>query len=198
MILGMETLDEIQEKYERSLELPDIRPKKQYILCPIGAIGSGKTTVIKPLAKKLGLLRISADEIRKIMHDKNYSAEGHPGRDLAMKLIDKYVRDGYSIAIDSDCASKIEMIKEESRKFNLKVIWLHINPPEEFIINKLRNYRHTWLFENGEAAVEGYFSRKPLHENIDLPFLYTFDTSREDLDKQIEEAVDVIRREVNL
>lgn len=186
-------LESIQEEYEKTLGLPATKQHNQYILCPIGIIGSGKTTVIKPLAEELKLLRISTDEIRKIMHDKNYSGEDNPGRDLAMKLIDKYARMGYSIAVDSDCVSKIEEIEEESKKLNIKIIWIHINPPEEFIVNKLKNYKHTWLFESGKAAVKGYLSRKPLHENINLPFSYTFDTSRKDLDKQIKEATRVIK-----
>ena len=121
-------LESIREEYEKSLEILPTKRPNQYILCPIGLIGSGKTTVMKLLAKKLGLVRISADEIRLIMEREGYSVEGNPGRDLAMKVIDKYVRVGHSIAIDSDCASKIKELKKKADELNIKLIWLHIKP----------------------------------------------------------------------
>ena len=73
------------------------------------------------------------------------------------------------------------------------MFWIHINPPEEFIINKLKNYKHTWLFKNAEQAIENHKTSKDKHHKIiNFPFIYTFDASRDDLDEQIEEAIAVI------
>ncbi len=67
-------------------------------------------------------------------------------------------------------------------------IWIHINPPEEFILNKLRTYNHTWLFKDADEAIDNYMRRKHLHEHLPMAFLHTFDTSREGLGEEIEET----------
>jgi len=62
------------------------------------------------------------------------------------------------------------------------------NQSEEFIINKLKNQKHSWLFKDAEDAINNYLARKPLHQNLDFPFTYTFDTSKSNLNEQITEA----------
>ena len=71
---------------------------------------------------------------------------------------------------------------------------MHVNPSEEFILNKLRTYNHTWLFKDADEAIANYYWRKLLHEHLSMPFVYTFDTSRDDLPHQIEEAIEKIER----
>ncbi len=157
-----------------------------------GVVGSGKTTVIKPLSKKLSLLRISTDEIRKLLKENGYGYESV--KDMAYGLAEKYLSLGFSIAVDGDCNSEEaqKRIKELKEKYGFVIFWVHINPPEEFIINKLKNYNHTWLFTDANQAIENYKSSKVRHTNLDFPFAYTFDTSRDDLAKQIDEAVSII------
>lgn len=79
---------QIIKKYEETLEIPDTKPEKQIMVCPVGVVASGKTTVIKPLSKKLSLLRISTDEIRKLLKENGYSYDSV--KDLAFDLADKY------------------------------------------------------------------------------------------------------------
>lgn len=178
----------VATEYEKSLSVPSVKPKHQFVLCPIGLVGSGKTTVVKPLAEKLSLIRISGDEIRHIMKDTvgNYDA----AFEIGAMLIKKYLAQGYSIAIDSDCAGEhtLKLISEAQAKMGINPVWIHINPPESFILNKLKNFKHTWLFKDGDEAIANYMRRKPLHENLTMPFVYTFDTSRGDIAQQIIEA----------
>lgn len=199
MISGKQNLAEseqkrISEQYEKSLEIPKTRPKKQIMVCPIGVVGSGKTTVIKPLSKKLSLLRISTDEIRKLLKENGYGYDSV--KDLAYNLADKYLGKGFSIATDGDCNSEEvqKKIKNLQEKYKIRVFWIHINPPKDFIINKLKNYKHTWLFKNAEQAIRNYKSSKTEHKSLNFPFIYTFNTSREDLDKQVKEAVSAIEK----
>jgi len=192
--LNEEVLEEVQAEYESVLEFPENIPKKQYSLCPVGLVGAGKSTIVKPLAQKLGLLRVSGDDIRFILHEKGlpYSDAWEIGR----RVIEKYFQKGYSIAHDADCAAPvtIEALHKLSKETSTPLLWIHINPPESFIINKLTNYKHTWLYANAEQAIENYFKRKALHENLTMPFIFTFDTSKskEEIDSQISEAVEVI------
>lgn len=189
--------EEVAKEYEKTVVMPE-QKGKQFLLCSVGLVGAGKTTVLKPLAEKFGLVRISTDEIRKILKEKGYGYKA--AESIALSVGEKYARQGHGIAIDADCsrAEKRREIEEVARKINIPVIWIHVNPPEEFIINKLKNYPHTWLFKDAEQAIQNYYARKPLHEKLDFDFTYTFDTSRSDLGKQIDEASEKIKRKLGL
>lgn len=186
------TIEEVKERFEQSLVIPSESPKRQFFLCPVGLVGSGKTTVMKPLCEKLGLLRISNDEFRKILKKEGYGWD--ESTEMVIEIGEKYAKEGASIGFDADCANadKRGAIERFAKEHDIQVIYIHIDPPEEFIINKLMNYEHTWLFESGEQAVENYQNRKKLHEGLTLPYVYTFDTSRSDLNEQIEAAATII------
>ncbi len=182
----------IVRSYTAQLTLPDGRPISQYFLCPIGLVGAGKSTILKPLAERLQLLRISTDEIRKLLKEQGYNQVRTA--EIAYFIIQNFAKQGYSIAIDADCAGHnvAETIKKAAQSIGAQTIWIHINPPEEFILNKLKNYKHTWLFKDSDDALASYYRRKPLHEELDFPFAYTFDTSKNNVAEQIEDAASVI------
>ncbi len=193
----MEKIDQdVLHDYERTLVIPKNKPTRQFLLCPVGLVGAGKTTVTKPLAEKLSLVRISGDEIRKLLKAKGVGYD--TVFDIAKNLIKKYLESGYSVAIDSDCASEktLKNISEMEKSLGVRTIWIHVNPPESFIINKLKNFKHTWLFKNGDEAVKNYMRRKFIHEKLDMSFTYTFDTSKKNIEGQIQDAVEVIKKEI--
>ena len=183
---------EITVEYEKQIIVPKDKPLHQFILCPVGLVGSGKTTVVKPLSEKLNLVRISGDEVRKILKEKGYGYENL--NQILRPLLEKYLAEGHSLCIDRDCVSpsakKFLLQVEASGK--AKLVWVHINPPGEFILNKLTSHEGGWL--GNEALVENYHERKALHQNLDLPFTYTFDTSKQDLETQIDEAAQIIKK----
>ncbi len=186
--------DQIRNEYQATLAIPSVKRRPQIFLCPVGLIGAGKTTVMKPLSECLGAVRISTDEIRKRLKERgfNYVAT----RDIAVAAVMKYLEAGYSVTFDADCAGEAagRTVKEAEKRFGVKTVWLHINPPEKFILNKLMSFKHTWLFRDGAHAVENYMQRKPLHEKLNMPFFYTFDTSKENLPQQIDEAIERIEK----
>lgn len=190
-----EVYEQIKSEYLRQVLIPNLKPSTQYLLCPIGLVGAGKTTVVKPLAEKLSLVRISGDDIRKLFKESGYGYE--KVNELAFELINEFISQGYSICIDSDCAGKIERIQKAASKNDLEIVWIHINPPEEFIINKLSNLTPNWL-GTAEEMVENYYERKPLHKDIDLDFTVVFDTSQPDIQNQIENSVSVIKQKVGI
>lgn len=182
----------IVDEYQKSVDVPNSKGR-QFLLCPVGLVGAGKTTVLKPLAEKLGLVRISTDEIRKYLKEKGFNYKRV--EDITFVVTNFFIKKGYGVAIDTDCvrSDKRTKIEEQSRKQHVPVIWIHINPPEEFILNKLRNFPHTWLFKNADEAIKNYEDRKPLHAKLDsFDFAYVFDTSKPDLDKQIDGAEKII------
>lgn len=187
---------EIKQVYKASIKILDRKPAKQFLLCPVGTVGAGKTTIVKPLSEKLGLARVSTDEIRQVLKSGGYNFE--KVRDISFEILKELIEEGYSVAVDANCGTPggISKVKEASGKYHTIPVWIRINPPEEFIINKLKNYKHTWLFKDGEEAVANYFRYKEKYgdfSNLDLPYVYEFDTSRPDLNKQIEEAVGLIK-----
>ena len=90
------------------------------------------------------------------------------------------------------------MILKLAEKVKAKVFWLHINPPEDFILNKLRTYNHTWLFKNEKEAVENYYRQKQkrMEEKTHFDFLTSIDTSRSDLADQIKHTTSLIMEEL--
>ena len=87
--------------------------------------------------------------------------------------------------------------KYTQKELGIKIIWIHINPPEKFIINKLKNYKkHSLLFKDSEDAINNYLERKPLHKKLNFPFIYNFDPSRPDLKSQLKEATSIIEKEL--
>lgn len=190
-----EILEEVAKEYEKSLVIPAIKSYPQWMLMPVGLVGAGKTTVVKPLAECLGLIRMSTDEVRQKLRERGYSYEGC--RDITHELSKKYLDLGYSLAIDANTGSKagIEYNEKTAKAFpNVRQVFIYVSPPEEFIINKLKNYKHTWLFNNGEQAVQHFYENKRSFSRPDLPFVYEFDTSRNDLTAQIDEAVAAIKK----
>ncbi len=162
---------------------------------PVGLVGSGKTTVTRPLAEHFGLIRISTDEIRKRFKSAGYSYEG--AREISQELTEKYLDFGYSVAVDANTGSPRGLAYNEKTKKlfpNVRQLFIHINPPVEFIINKLKNYPHTWLFKDAEHAIERFNFHKDQFKLPDLPFVYTFDTSRDDLHEQIKQGIAAIEK----
>ena len=117
--------------------------------------------------------------------------------DLVFGIINHFTSKGYSICIDSDCAGKIKQIQKAAYKNDLQIVWIHINPPEEFIINKLSKLTPNWL-GTAEDMVENYYERKPIHEDIDLDFTVTFDTSAFNIQEQMENSISVIKEQIGI
>ena len=195
-----EVIAKVRARYRERLVLPDTKPAKQFLLCPVGLVGAGKSTVIRPLAQKLGIPRVSTDAIREMLKSKGFNY--NPARDLAYSIVEELVQAGHSVAVDSNCGSDdaLQRLKSLQEKYPFKLIWLRVNPPESFILSKLKNYRHTWLFKDTSEALKSYFKYKERYgdfENLDVPYLYTFDTSRPNMKDQIEEACSRIENELS-
>jgi hypothetical protein len=183
-----EEIKRVEEEYISTLKLPISKPTPQWMLCPVGLVGSGKTTILRILSERLHLLQLRADDVRVLL--KKYGLAYSTTQTIGAHLLEKFLDEGYSIAMDSDCVGKAkQLIENMSQKYTIQSIWIHINPPELFILHALQHRETTKIFGSVENALANYERRKPLHEHLDMPFTYTFDPSREDFEKQIEESV---------
>ncbi len=170
------------------------KPAQQIFFCPVGLVGAGKTTIIKPISERLHLLRLSTDELRKLLKESGHTYEHL--KELYYKIVREYTNQGYSIAFDFDCGSKEakDAISSEAERLGAKVIWVHINTPQDFIFEKFRNHPPSWLADNPQVMIDNYLSQKAKREkeNLTFDFIYTFDTSRPDVKEQIEECLHLI------
>lgn len=185
---------------EENIQVPKPILKTKIILCPVGRVGSGKTTVLKAISKELGLVLISTDLIRIILRKNGYNTLRI--EELSGEVVTRHLQAGHSVAIDADCVSHREIVEGIGKKFNAQVFWIHVNPPEEYILNKLKNlnklkHDHPRHLSGPEEGIRDYFRRKVLHKELDFPFIYVFDTSKkETLGKQVEEAMEKIKNQV--
>lgn len=156
------------------------RPTKNYcMICPVGLIGSGKTTIIKKLARSFGLVRVSNDEMRAYLVKLGYNTDR--ASDVTVVVVRNLLKKKIGLAIDADCARKetIMNILSKERLFKVPLVWIKINVPEKIILerlspdNKKRKYR-------GAEAIANYHKRKELHKNVKLPFIYTFENKNKD------------------
>jgi len=188
-------MKDIQEELLKQIEVPKKVLKSKIVFCPVGLVGAGKTTVTKPVAKALGLVRLSSDEARKIMKEKGLSYS--PLKEIMVSITKKFIDEERGLALDMDCGNPEtkEMIGILEKEHGYTPVWVHINPSEDFILNKLRAYKHTWLFIDGEDAVENYFRQKETRSSQEMPkeYFYVFDTGRADIKDQIDECVTKIK-----
>ena len=182
-------------EFEKSYIVLPKRIDKPFVLAPIGLIASGKTTFVRAMADKFSLLIISTDQIRKFLENKGYNLRRTS--EIAYYLISKHLKLGYGIAIDADLAGKDkrELIDDVSKKSGIPIVWVHINTPEEVILQRLhesndkRDYR-------GAEAIKRYFIRKELHNDLNYPFVCIFNGAG-DLNSEIAKAKEAIENFVS-
>lgn len=195
----MKILSEIEQEFKGKIFIPKDKPAKQFIFCPVGMVGSGKTTVTKPISEKFSLVRISGDELRKILKENSYGYESV--KDIVFRLAENFIRDGFSVALDMNCSHPLtsEFLEKMKQTYGILVIMVHVNPPEEYILNKLKNYKHTWLFKDSTQAIENYHKQKDrvVNEINNFEYLYTIDPSSAEFQKQLEELSDLISERIS-
>lgn len=197
--VSQQDLKYFEDLYCSQINIPPKNNNKQEMICPVGCVGAGKSTVMKPLSERLGFVRISTDEIRLLLS--KYGYNHIQTKQIAFSLIVKFIQQGYSIIIDADCISFKKELEKLGYDMNIHILWVHINPTEEFILDKLRGINYTWgLFKDTDDAITNYYRRKPLHENVinRFNFIYTFDTSSPDLNNQINLFINRLNKKILL
>lgn len=199
MGLTLSERENITIEYEKKIEIPKQLSPYKFILAPVGLVGSGKTTVVKPLSKRFSLIRISSDEIREILKGLNYSYTQDDVMYIAEVLLKKYLNKGYGVTFDSNCENKIDIIDKLGQDFHVKIMWVNINPPEKFILDKLKNmhYNEGHVFKNADQAISTYFKDKPIHRNLKMTFIAEIDTSQIDIKDKINKVGNRIENFLN-
>jgi predicted kinase len=198
--MEIDEIASLRSEFKKTIAFPphEVIPKRQFFLCPVGLVGAGKSTVVRPLSERLSLVRISSDELRRMLKEKGLGYESVP--EIIAPLAAGIAGQGYSMAFDADCGNPKtkELIMKLAEKTGAEALWIHIDPPEEFIIGKLMSHKHTWLFKNGKEAVANYFEQKKRRqdENTQFNFFSRIDTSK-DVPNQIDALEKAIRAAMN-
>jgi len=192
------TPQETEEIFKSFIAIPKNIPDKQFFFCPVGFVGTGKTTVAKPISDRFGLLRISSDELRKILKENNLDFS--PLKEIILKIAKEFAERGYSISFDMDCGNPETKtaIEELAKKLDAKIVWVHVDTPEDYVINGFINdaqYR-SWLTNDPQKMIDNYHEQKERRakENTHFDFLCTFDTSSPGLGRQINECCEKINK----
>lgn len=192
---------QIADDYVEEISKSGISKDFKLIICPFGYIASGKSTVVKPIAKELKIPRISGDEIRKKLKENNINYDNlYP----IFEYVGKHFLDqGFGMVIDSNTSRRIDMVEKIIDEYKLKKIYIKVIAPEEFILNKIRNYKgEKFLTENQDELVEGYFSMKSITDNIfnnsNIIFDYEIDTSSKQLEANIINIIEDIKKQNDL
>ncbi len=170
----------VARKFLDSLIYPKEKPSKQIFFCPVGLVGAGKTTFTKPISEKLNLVRVSSDEMRKILKESGFGYSNL--KEIILPIATDLINSGWSIAFDMDCGN-IEtkaFIDKISLEKNIRVIWVHVKSPEEYIFDKFKKHPPTWLSDNPQKMIDNYFAQKEKREKegTKFNFDFTFDASQ--------------------
>lgn len=197
-----EDIDSVTQEYLSTLDIPEDKYSPQFILCVVGDMGSGKTTVLKMIGNSIPFVRIANDDIRKLLFDKGFFPTF--ANEVSWKLVELLANQGYSLASDWNCLSfavgeRKTLFENFVTQNKIRAVWLYVNPPSEYIINKLTALDKKlgsapWLFRNGAPSVERYLAKKMNPSLIkDVPFIYSIDTSKEKLAEEIETVSTLIK-----
>jgi len=194
------SLREIENDFRKSLYIPVGKPPQQIFFCPVGLVGAGKTTVTKPISDALGLVRISSDELRKRLKENGHTYESV--KEIGKRVATDFINEGYSIAFDMDCGntevkSLIDAIIKEK---GITALWVHVDSPEEYIFEKFRDHSPSWLADNPRSMIDNYKTQKKKREEEEtaFDFFFTFDTSKSDIDRQIETFLCLVREKIEV
>lgn len=190
----------LYNEYKKTISIPKLKNKRQIIIAPVGLVGSGKSTVIKPLSKLLSLVRISTDEIRMLARD-SHAAEKYDLVSVFREVMTYYLNRGYSLAIDADVSNieHRELIEFEAIKKDIKIFYIKISPPKKWILEKFAKfkYKKNGLFKNKEEALDNFKNSVKLKwPLVDLDYIYKFDTSKQNLKQQILNCEGLIKKEM--
>ncbi len=198
-MMNKKDIKDIQEKYLKEIKIPDKKPAQQIFFCPVGLVGAGKTTVTKPISETLGLVRISSDELRKILKENGYDYSFV--KKIGFKIASEFAKNGFSVSFDMDCGNLItkNFVENLAKKLHAKIFFVHIDTPEDYIIERLKRPEPLGLVNDPQIMIANYYNQKEirLKQNTKFGFFFTFDHSRPDINKQISDCIKKIEKVIS-
>ncbi len=187
-------LAEIESEYNASLVIPDEKAKIQFFFCPVGLSGTGKSTVARKIAERFNLVRISSDELRKILKENHYDYS--PLKEILFRTVNALARQGHGIAFDMNCGNPQTKEAAESlaAELGIRAAFVHVTAPEEIVFERFRHEKPFWLADDPEIRINNHLAQKETRDKLNIPFdfLHIFDTSKPDMERQIDKCCEKI------
>ena len=150
------------------------KTKEPVLIAMIGLVGSGKSTVAKFVASKIGAKLLSGDKIRLQLRKegKSYDQKGQIMESEALKAL----KMGRSVILDSDHISSIEELEKKCLERNIKLFTLYVTCDPDIAIGRIINSRVEQFFKGASSSWIGarkgavvklreMWRRTPLHFN---------------------------------
>jgi predicted kinase len=170
-----------------------------------GLPGTGKTTIAKPLADKLGLPLISKDTIKEFLFetigvgDREWSKIlGKASSEFLYKLTDDLLNNGKSVVIESafEVSFARPAIQIYIEKYNPEIIEIYLKTDQSVRRQRFVDRNESGARHEGHADTASYLSDdepEPFvkYAPLELGTLITLDTTSDQID------VDVLVKEIN-
>lgn len=179
-----------------------IRP--QVFIAPYGPSCVGKTTVMKVIAERLPLVRISNDQLRISLRKHDQSESLLKKYSLFEKIAQALLRKKYSLILDANFASSsghLGKAKKLVKKFKTKFYLIRVKAPKKFVINKLKTKKWLSLGKGGllatrQEAIE-HFLRSSKQYDYDslMPMTFSAVDSSKPINRQVGKLVKKIKAE---
>lgn len=193
-------IDHLQELYLNAIPIRPRNTKETFAVGMIGLVGSGKSTVAKEIARRLGLFVASNDAIRRFLN-----TQGYPGsspmqeavQSIAIATSRHLFAQHISHIIDADLIKFHVVARQEAAAAGAKLFLLHIHCPESVTLDRLRRRQAGSGGDEADLSQAGegeYEIRKNLHRTIAMPqdIVMAIDTSQP-LGLQVDEFVAMLQ-----
>lgn len=193
------------------INFPKEKPNHLFVLGIIGLIGSGKTTVVKILNKKLsGTVVVKSDSARFLLKQAGLGWDDEL-KELLHYVAKNILERGFSVIFDGDFVreEKRQDVQKSADELGAKFYLIKIKPDKDLAFARLKekweelesgkikqNFDHFLVVTKGKE--KNLFDRVPLHENLkskDIPQLIgEIENSGniEDLEKQLSKIAEKI------
>ncbi len=176
-------LGEISKELKHVLE-----ENKPIIICFAGIPCSGKTRLAKKIEEKYKGVRISNDNIRKVLGDFIQEKEKHEKvlREFLINLLKDYPFKNRFIILDSGIERKFDEVKKVADAAGLKMFVIQVIAPKEEILKRIKK-KDPERFEKHPEDIKRWFKEyKEFNKNHKSDFVFRTDDDLKELYSEIE------------
>ena len=184
-------------------EVPINESDSVYGITFVAGPGFGKSTVANMLSKKLGLLIVANDQIRRVYDELGFDNTKYED-DIKKMAYDRTVyllKNKTSHIVDANMQFYYQMAIDNYSKYNAKLYFIELKCNEEEILKRIQVRERNFGKNDNQsrATVEDYNRYLKLKEEKGIPdnlIFYTIntDTSIEEIEKKVDLLVDKLKK----